>query len=81
MDYFNLDANLHPITSATVGFNQDLPQILPLGNEEAGSHHTGDTRVIPWGVIAPPSPVESTLNQTNFGEHRGHRLVGSEFNP
>ena len=75
MDYFNLDANLHTTTSTTVGPNSHLSQILPPASEEAGSHLMGDTWVNPWGVITPPSPVDFTSNQTNSGEHCGHRLV------
>ena len=80
MDYFSLDADFYPITSAAVGFEPYLSQILPPANEEASSHLTGNTWANPWGVIAPPSPVELTLNQTNFSEHSGHRLVSFEFN-
>ena len=72
MAYFNLNADLYPVTSATVGFNTRT-QALPPVNEEASGHLMGDT----WaGVTAPPSPtVGFTMNQTDLGEHRGHRLV------
>ena len=76
MDYFNLDADFHHITSAAVGFNPYPSQILSPVNEEASGHLMSDTWVNPGGVVAPPSPVDLTLSQTNFGEHIGHRLVG-----
>ena len=75
MDYFNLDANLHTTTSATVGPNSRLSQIWPPVNEEVSGHLMSDTWGNPGGVVAPPPPVDFTLNQMNSGEHRGHRLV------
>ena len=70
MDCFNLNADLHPITSATVGFDPHPQTPLP-ANEETGGGLMG---VNPWGMIAPFPPVNFTWNQTDFGEHRGYRL-------